>query len=110
MEQEKLQQIPQIGQLPLEYIGTAQFLELTADDLLDSSVVREKMDFIYDIYKNYLKAEKGLLLSRGEKEEDIVQKNFLEYIMELNSKIGYKPEVHPLDKIYAYLKLYGLNI
>jgi len=106
MEEEKLEKIPEVGKLPLEYIGSAQYLELNTDDLLDNTI-REKMDFVYDTYKNYLEAEKKLAITRGEKE--LEQKDFLRWIIELSSKIGFKPEIHPLDKIYSYLKLYGLS-
>ena len=105
-EEKKFEKIPEVGNLPLEYIGSAQYLELNTDDLLDSTV-REKMDFVYDTYKNYLEAEKKLAITRGEKE--LEQKDFLRWIIELSSKIGFKPEIHPLDKIYSYLKLYGLS-
>jgi len=98
--------IPEIGELPLEYIGAAQYLDLESFDLT-SPEVRSKMDFIYDVFKKYSEAEKKLALSRGEK--DIRQKNFVEFVMELNSKIGYKANVHPLDKIYSWLKLYGIQ-
>ena len=104
-EEKKIEKIPEVGNLPLEYIGSAQYLELNTDDLYNT--IREKMDFVYDTYKNYLEAEKKLAITRGEKE--LEQKDFLRWIIELSSKIGFKPEIHPLDKIYSYLKLYGLS-
>jgi len=71
----------------LEVLKVANYFDLKYDDLIERGV----SDKLHSIWRSW--------------EKDSKDKGFYEYVRDLNSKLGYKPGVHPLDKIYTYLTL-----
>jgi len=69
----------------LEVVRAANCLDLKYDDLTEREVF-EKLELIWKHWYKEAKSE-----------------SFYEYVRNLNSKLGYKPGIHPLDKIYTYL-------
>jgi len=71
----------------LDIVRAANILNLKYDDLVDRDV-DDKLHLIFNKY------------SEGKK--DVA---FSEYVRKMNSELGYKPGIHPIDKIYSYLSI-----
>lgn len=82
--------IPKTGDFDinnLEVVRTANYLDLKYDDLIDKQV-SDKMKSVFNKYQS-----------------EKTDKSFLEYARDLNSQLGYRAGIHPLDKIYTFLTI-----